>query len=146
VIGKTRKEYNPPRFYLILGKGFSGMDMLFIDEMRVETRVGAYPWEKALPQTVLLNLKIALPESAGENDDLRATIDYANVVKRLRDALSGRSFNLLETLACCVADLLLTDFSVPWVNVSVTKPGILPNIKRVGVEIERRKNPDSPSN
>lgn len=114
------------------------MDIIFIEELRVETWIGIYPREKAMPQTVEMSLQIGVSTaSAGATDDIRDTVDYAVVVQRLRAELAGRHFNLLEKLAEHVATLLLEDFAAHWVRVSVAKLGMMPGVKRVGVIIER---------
>lgn len=114
------------------------MDIIFIEELRVETWIGIYPREKAMPQTIELSLQIGVSTaSAGATDDIRDTVDYAVVVQRLRAELSERHFNLLEKLAEHVATLLLEDFQAQWVRVSVAKLGMMPGVKRVGVIIER---------
>lgn len=115
------------------------MDIIFIEELRVETWIGIYPREKAMPQTVELSLQIGVSTaSAGASDDIRDTVDYAVVVQRLRAELAGRHFNLLEKLAEHVATLLLEDFAAHWVRVSVAKLGMMPGVRRVGVVIERQ--------
>ncbi|GHT94339.1 7,8-dihydroneopterin aldolase [Betaproteobacteria bacterium] len=114
------------------------MDIIFIEELRVEAWIGIYPREKALPQTVLLDIQIGVPTaSASASDDIRDTIDYAAVSLRLRAELAERHFNLLEKLAEFAAALILGEFSAQWVRVSVAKLGMLPGVKRVGVIIER---------
>lgn len=114
------------------------MDIIFIEELRVDTWIGIYPREKALAQTIELSLQIGVSTaSAGASDDIRDTVDYAVVVERLRAELSGRHFNLLEKLAEHVATLLLEDFQAQWVRVSVAKLGMMPGVRRVGVIIER---------
>lgn len=114
------------------------MDIIFIEELRVETWIGIYPREKAMPQTVEMSLQIGVSTaSAGASDDIRDTVDYAVVVQRLRADLANGHFNLLEKLAEHVATLLLEDFAAHWVRVSVAKLGMMPGVKRVGVVIER---------
>ena len=46
-------------------------------------------------------------------------------------------FKLVEALAEAIASLLRESFGAPWVRVSVAKPGVLRNVRRVGVVIER---------
>ena len=114
------------------------MDIIFVDDLRVETLIGIYPREKAVPQTIEISLRIgSSTASAGASDDIRDTIDYAVVVERLRAELGARHFNLLEKLAEYVATLLLEDFGAQWVQVSVAKLGMMRGVKRVGVVIER---------
>lgn len=114
------------------------MDIIFIDELRASTVIGIYPRERALPQTVAISLQIGTSTaSAGASDVIDDTIDYAQVVERVRDELAGRHFHLLERLAEHVATLLLEEFGAPWVRVSIAKLGMMPGVQRVGVVIER---------
>lgn len=60
------------------------MDFIFIEELRVEARVGIYPRERVASQTVELNLTFGVPDAAAERDDIADTIDYAQVIARIR--------------------------------------------------------------
>jgi 7,8-dihydroneopterin aldolase/epimerase/oxygenase len=114
------------------------MDIIFIDDFRVSTLIGIYPREKAMPQTVEISLQMGtFTANASASDDIRDTIDYAEVVARLRAELGARHFNLLETLAEDVATLLLEEFGAVWVRVSIAKLGMMRGVRRVGVAIER---------
>ena len=114
------------------------MDIIFINDLRASTLIGIYPREKAMPQTVEISLQIGTSTaSAGASDDIGDTIDYAQVVERLRAELAARHFNLLERLAEYVATLLLEDFGATWVRVSIAKLGMMRGVQRVGVVIER---------
>jgi dihydroneopterin aldolase len=114
------------------------MDIIFINDLRASTLIGIYPREKAMPQTVEISLQIGTSTaSAGASDDIGDTIDYAQVVDRLRAELAARHFNLLEGLAEYVATLLLEDFGATWVRVSIAKLGMMRGVQRVGVVIER---------
>jgi dihydroneopterin aldolase len=114
------------------------MDIIFIDEFRVTTLIGIYPREQSVPQTLEISLKIGTSTAqAGNNDDIRDTIDYAAVVERLRGDLEQRRFRLLEKLAEYIAKALLDDFGAAWTRVSVAKPGVMPGVRRAGVIIER---------
>jgi dihydroneopterin aldolase len=114
------------------------MDTISIQELRVETLVGFYEWERQLPQTVEINLEFAIPGSAaGRSDRIRDTIDYGAVVERIRQTLADTRFMLLERVCEHVADLLLIEFKSPWVRVTVAKIGLMRGVKRLGVTIER---------
>ena len=117
---------------------FCAMDIIFIEALRVETLIGIYPRERIVPQPVVIDLKIGhSTATAGASDDIHDTIDYAEVVSRLRAVLAEKHFLLLEKLAEFVATLLLEDFGAQWVQVSVAKLGMMPSVARVGVVIER---------
>lgn len=115
------------------------MDKIFLHGMKADTLIGVYEWERQQRQTVLLDLDIALPDQATQQDNITQTIHYGDVCQQLRQQLATRDFLLLESLAQYVADFILTDFGAKWVRVRITKLGILPNVQNVGVEIERTK-------
>ncbi len=114
------------------------MDIIFLHGVRAKTLIGWYEWERVAPQVVELDLEIGLPSSrASDSDKLTDTIDYDKVVSELRASLESQHFLLLEALAEHIAKIIRQDFGAPWVRVSVVKPGILHEVARVGVTIER---------
>ncbi len=115
------------------------MDRIFIDELRVEAWVGIYPRERAARQTIEINLEFGVPDAAALHDEIADTIDYAEVITRIRNELAERHFNLLETLGEYVVAVLCDDFGAPWVKISIAKMGVMKGVKRVGVAIERGK-------
>lgn len=118
--------------------GIIGMDIIFLSEVKVLTRLGVPEWERMLPQTILLDIEIAMPNTTSfVTDKIDDTIDYGQVVARLRDTLNEKSFKLVEALAEHLCQLIITEFNAPWVKIKVAKPGILPGVKSLGVVIER---------
>ena len=114
------------------------MDIIFLRELKVETLIGVYEWEKRVPQTLQLDMEIALPNTrACQSDDIHDALDYSEIVRYIQSALSNHHFNLLEALAEHIAQILLTDFNVPWVKVSVAKLNAIRDSRMVGISIER---------
>ncbi|WP_255989793.1 dihydroneopterin aldolase [Chitinolyticbacter albus] len=114
------------------------MDIIFLHKVRARTLIGWYDWERVAPQVVELDLEIGLPSTrACTSDNLTDTIDYDKVVSDIRRILEEKHFLLLEALADHIAQVIMSDFSSPWTRVSVTKLGILHEVGRVGVTIER---------
>lgn len=114
------------------------MDVIFLNEFRAETIIGIYPWEREVPQTIQLDLEIALPHSrAGLSDDVADTIDYGKVVERIQQTLAEKHFSLVEALAEYLAKLVMEEFGSPWVRISITKLGLIRGVKRLGITIER---------
>jgi dihydroneopterin aldolase len=115
------------------------MSRIFLRGIRMEAMVGIYRRERVTRQPIELDLDIDLPTDAVfASGEVADTIDYAAVTSRLRAELGARRFGLVENLAEFIAQLLLQEFRSPRVRVSVSKLGILPEVMRVGVEIERR--------
>lgn len=114
------------------------MDTIFLSEVKVETNLGVPEWERMTLQTVVLDLEIAMPHSRScETDSIADTIDYGLVIARIRQTLAENSFHLVEALAEHICQIILNEFSAPWVKIKVAKPGILPGVKALGVVIER---------
>jgi len=114
------------------------MDIIFLRELKIETLIGVYEWEKRVPQTLQLDLEIALPDSrACQTDNIKHALNYADIVRDIQTALASRHYNLLEALAESIAQILLDDFKAPWVKISVAKLNAIRGSKMVGISIER---------
>jgi dihydroneopterin aldolase len=115
------------------------MDIIFLQELKIKTLIGIYPWEVSAAQTIQLDLEIALPTSrACETDDFEDALDYALIVERIQETLSEKHFSLLEALAEHIAQIILVEFESPWTKVRVAKLDAIRGVKKVGVCIERR--------
>jgi dihydroneopterin aldolase len=116
------------------------MDSILIRDLRVDVLIGIHRRERHVPQTVSIDLDIGLPgETVFASDRVADTIDYEQVVLRIRALAASGHFRLVETFAERIARLLLEEFDAPWARVSAAKIGILANVRLVGVAIERRK-------
>jgi dihydroneopterin aldolase len=116
------------------------MDIIFLRELKIDTLIGVYEWEKRVPQTLQIDLEIALPNSrACQTDEIKDALNYADIVRHLQKVLTSRHFNLLEALAEHIAQILLNDFNAPWVKVSVAKLQAIRGSRMVGISIERGK-------
>ncbi|MCP1659647.1 dihydroneopterin aldolase [Neisseria perflava] len=115
------------------------MDKIFLRGMKADTLIGVYDWEREQLQTLILDLDIGVAQKAALSDDIADTVHYGDVCEAVRRSLREQDFLLLEMLAEHVATLVLQDFGALWVRVRIVKLGILPDVKEVGVEIERSK-------
>jgi len=114
------------------------MNTIFIHDLRLDTKVGVYAWERELPQKIRIDLDIGLPSSRPfETGDLADAIDYAAVVARLRAFASGHPHALLERFAEAMAALVLDEFGARSVKLRVAKLGALPGVREIGIAIER---------
>jgi dihydroneopterin aldolase len=117
------------------------MDVIYIRDLRLDTVIGAYEHERRHPQPLQLDLEIGRDAiRACHTDRLEDTVDYAAVVHSIQDVLTSHSFHLLEPLAESLADHILERFNANWIRLEVTKAGIVPGARFVGVRIERRRS------
>ena len=72
-------------------------------------------------------------------DEVTDTLNYKTVAKRLISFVEGSSFHLVETLVERIAGVILDEFGVAWVRVTVSKPGAIRGSRDVGVTIERTR-------
>ena len=116
------------------------MDIVFIRELKVDTVVGIYDWEKRMRQHVVLDIEMGTDIArAAKTDAIADTLDYKAVAKRVQQFVHDSQFGLVETLAEKVAGIVMQEFQVPWVKISLNKPGAVSGSKSVGVVIERGK-------
>jgi dihydroneopterin aldolase len=118
------------------------MDIIFLSEVKIQTTLGVPEWERMVPQTIVLDIEIAMPNSKScQSDNIQDTIDYGAIVNRMRETLASKSFQLVEALAEHLCQLIMQEFGAPWIKMKVAKPGILPGVKALGVVIERGSKP-----
>ncbi len=118
------------------------MDIIYIQDLRIETVIGIYDWERKVKQTVVLDIEMAGDfRKAAQNDDVEDTLNYKSVAKRLIEFVGSSEYQLVETLAERCAAVVLEEFQVPWVKLRVNKQGALRGARDVGVIIERGQRP-----
>jgi 7,8-dihydroneopterin aldolase/epimerase/oxygenase len=116
------------------------LDIIFVRDIRLETLIGAYEFERRQPRTLQVNIEIGRRAlRACKTDQLADTIDYSDVVGVVREVFASHAFHLLEPLAELLADRLLTRFDANWISIEISKTGIVPNARDVGVRIERSR-------
>lgn len=114
------------------------MDIVFIQDLRVETTIGIYDWERKIKQTLAFDLEMGTDiRPAAADDDIDKTLNYKAVAKSITDYVEASEFLLVETLAEKVAELVMSEFDVPWLSMTLHKPGAVTGSKSVGVKIER---------
>jgi dihydroneopterin aldolase len=114
------------------------MDIIFLRDLRIDTIIGIYDWERSTRQTVSLDLEMATDiRKAAATDHIDDTLNYKAVAKRLIAFVGASEFQLVETLAERICDLVLEEFQVPWVRLTLNKGGAVRGAKGVGIVIER---------
>jgi dihydroneopterin aldolase len=117
------------------------MDKLIVSGLELWINVGCSPEERAFPQRLEMDvaLELSLAE-AGRTDDIAKTVDYADAVRRLKETLEPKTYNLAETIAEEAAALLLKSYPIQAVTVHLKKRAF-PGINCAVVEIRRAQSP-----
>jgi len=115
-------------------------DQIIIADLEVCYRVGVPAEERAQPQRLLLTLTLEHDFTAAvRSDNLADTIDYAAITQRLLTLGDGAEWELIETLAVDIADVVRDEFGVPRVTVEVKK-FIIPQARYVAVRVTRPRS------
>jgi dihydroneopterin aldolase len=118
------------------------MDIIFLHDLRIDAVIGIWEWERKIRQTVSIDLEMSADiRKAAATDSVDDTLNYKLVAKRLQEFVGESGFQLVETLAERVAEIVLNEFDVAWVRVRVNKPGAIRGARDVGVIIERGARP-----
>ena len=119
------------------------MDIIYLSDLRIETIIGIYDWERRVRQVVSLDLEMATDiAKAAASDDIEDTLNYKAVAKRLIGFVGESEFQLVETLAERITGIILDEFNVSWVRLRLNKQGAVRGARDVGVIIERGVKPD----
>ncbi|MBQ0724485.1 MAG: dihydroneopterin aldolase [Cycloclasticus sp.] len=118
------------------------MDIIFLRNLRIETVIGIFDWERKIKQTVFFDIEMATDiKKAAASDHIDDTLDYKSLSKSVIDFVEASDFQLVETLAEKVAELIINDFNVPWLRLTLNKKGALRHADDVGIIIERGNKP-----
>ncbi len=117
------------------------MDKIKLSELKVKTIIGIWEWEKRNPQIISIDLEMSTDiKAAAMTDSIDDALDYKAISKRIKQYSEENHFQLIETLAENLAQIILEEFKVEWVKLSVSKPYAIRGSKNVGVTIERIKH------
>jgi len=117
------------------------VDKIFLTALSTEAVIGIFDWEREIRQRVEIDLEMSLDLTpAGKSDSIDDTLNYKSVAKRVLAFVGESRFRLVETLAERIAGLLLAEFPIARVRVTVHKPGAIRNSSDVGVIIERSRD------
>jgi dihydroneopterin aldolase len=114
------------------------MDKVYIKGLSIQTTIGFFQWEKEIKQTLVIDLAMGWnTANAAVNDELAKTLDYADISVAIERFANDNPVDLIETLAERLASFLMAQYHIPWLKLSIGKPGAVHNAQTVGVEIER---------
>jgi dihydroneopterin aldolase len=115
-------------------------DIIFLGGLTTECIIGIWDWERRVKQKIVLDIEMAADiRKAAATDHIDDTLDYKRVSKRLLQFVGDSQFQLVETLTERIAEIVVTEFDVPWVRVRLNKQGAIRGSRDVGILVERRR-------
>jgi dihydroneopterin aldolase len=116
-------------------------DTIFLRGLEVECIIGFIDWERRIKQKVEIDLELPVDcARAAVRDDVADTLDYKKVAKRIIAFVEASQFMLVETMAHRAALLILEEFGIEWIRISINKPGAIRGSRDVGVAILRTRS------
>lgn len=116
------------------------MDTVFIEGLRVSTTIGVYEHERVIRQDLIIDLEMGFDNRpAGSSDSFADALDYDAVSRRTVEFIESTSYLLIEAVAENLSELLLTDFPILELTLTVRKPGAVEQADTVGVTISRSR-------
>ena len=117
------------------------MDKIVLTDLRVDAVIGIWDWEKRNSQSISIDLEMQTDtKKISQSDSIEDALDYKAVSKRAKQFIQDSQFNLIETLAENLAQIILEEFNVQWLRLSISKPYAIRDSKNIGVCVERTKN------
>ncbi len=114
------------------------MDIVYLRDLRIDTVIGIYGWERRTRQTIIFDLEMSADIArAAASDDIADTLNYKSVAKRLIQFVGESDFQLVETLAERCTEIIREEYGVRWVRLTLNKKGAVRGATDVGVVIER---------
>lgn len=114
------------------------MDTVYIRDLKIDANIGIYEWEKAIQQKIRIDLDMAWNNSVpAASDDIADALNYKETAQKITALVQSQHFDLVERLAEEIAAMLMEEMKIPWLRLTLGKPGAVKNSSEVGVCIER---------
>lgn len=127
--------------FFILRERLSGchfMDIIFINQLELETIIGIHDWEREKKQPIVLDIEIGCSiKQAAQTDQIKDCVDYFSVCERMKGLAATHSYQLVESFVEHASRIILQEFMTQWVRIKLSKPKAVSEASGVGVIIER---------
>ena len=116
------------------------MDKIFLNDLKIETIIGIYDWERETLQTLGFDLEMDWDiRKAATSDDINDTLDYGAIAETIVAFVEASRYQLIETLAEDLCTLLLNKYPIPKLKLTLSKPVALHGNNLAKIVVERSK-------
>jgi dihydroneopterin aldolase len=114
------------------------MDKIFLKNLKVKTRIGIFEWEKAVDQMININLILYLDiKKSAKSKKIEDSVNYKSISKRIISLAENNKFELVESMIENMAEIILNEYNIQQITISISKPGAIRGSDDVGIEITR---------
>jgi dihydroneopterin aldolase len=116
------------------------MDKIFLNDLHIDTIIGIYDWERETLQTLSFDLEMDWDiRKAAQSEDIAETLNYDAIAKTIVKFVEASRYQLIETLAEDLCALLLQEYDIPKLKLTLSKPVALHGQNTARIVIERQK-------
>ena len=116
------------------------MDKIFLKDLKIKTRIGIFDWEKQIDQIININIEVGTDiKKAAKTEDVIYSLDYKALSNKVKEYVANNHHDQIETLIENIAEMILLEFKVEYVTISISKPGAIRDSQDVGIIITRNK-------
>jgi dihydroneopterin aldolase len=117
------------------------MDIVYIRDLRVDALIGIYDWERSVRQVVRIDVEMGWDNrKPATSDNIVDTLNYKEAAQRIKQRVQETEYQLVETLAERLVEMLIHEMHIPWVKLRLGKPYAVKDSSEVGVCIERHQS------
>lgn len=111
-----------------------------IKNLHITTSIGVYEWEKEFARDIIINAEIVTDHRDSLiSDELQDTIDYDEIISKMRDLLKKKKFKLIEKLTQELVDLIMEDSRVLRCKVEVDKMKVFDDLDSLSVTLTQER-------
>lgn len=114
------------------------MDKIFLNDLSIDTIIGIYDWERQTQQTLTFDLEMDWDiQPAAATEDISKTLDYGAIAQAIVAFVKASEYQLIETLAEDLSAMLLAQYPIPKLKLTLSKPVALHGQNTARIVIER---------
>lgn len=109
-----------------------------IKNLRLRTVIGIFDWEKTIDREIIINAEIASKTAqALYSDNISDTIDYDQLILKIKNLVANNRFKLVEKMAQTLMDEILKDKRISRCKLEIDKVGAVENVDSFSITIEQ---------
>lgn len=113
---------------------------IHIRNLRLRAIIGIFDWERKNKQDLIINLTLDVSdESSCQSDQIKDTVDYKSLTKKIIKQVESSEFFLIEKLAQTILNLCLVEQRVQHTTVTIDKPHALRFADSVAIELSKSR-------